>query len=116
MTQYVLHDAGEDFSIFRFSNLGTIDINSAPRVKAEIRGYMDETPSNVIINLEGVHFVDSTGFGALISVLKTVKGAGKKLVLCNVSYEVKELMDLMQLLTVFDVRENLEEARKSLSN
>lgn len=93
----------------------SLDANNAHRVKAEIKGIVDENTQNLLLDFSKVHFVDSTGFGALISVLKTMKGQGGNLILFNLSPEVTELMDLMQLGSVFEVKKTEQEAIDAIS-
>lgn len=109
MTYLVEEQKNQGNHVFTFKDLKNIDVNAAHRIKAEIKGYMDNHNNHVIIDLDGIEFIDSTGFGALISILKTCKEKDKKLVLINVKSEILELMDLMQLLQVFDVKESLED-------
>lgn len=116
MTQYIQLDQKEHYSILRFKDLKNIDANTAHRVKAEVKGLLDDKTSNIIVDLHNVHFIDSTGFGALISLLKTVKSRGGRLILSSVSNEVQELMDLMQLLNVFELKNSIEDAENSLTH
>src|SRR5688500_5226029 len=116
MTQYIQLDQKENHSLIRFKDLKNIDANTAHRVKAEVKGLLDEKTSNIIVDLHNINFIDSTGFGALISLLKTVKSRGGRLILSSVSNEVQELMDLMQLLNVFEIKKSIEDAENSLKN
>lgn len=93
----------DDYAILSFKELQNLDANVALRVKAEVKGLLDDVNKDLIISLNGIEFIDSTGFGSLISILKLIKNKDKKLALCMVSNEVKELMDLMQLNSIFKV-------------
>jgi anti-sigma B factor antagonist len=115
MTQHVELEKKTGYSIVSFKDLKNIDANSALRVKAEISGLLDEDTCFLIIDLEGVRFIDSTGFGMLISVLKVITGRKGRLILCGVSDDVRELMDLMQLLSVFEIKPSLKEAAASFN-
>lgn len=115
MTQHVKIQSQPTYSVLSFEGLKNLDANSAHRVKAEIKGLLDEEVVNAIIDLSSIQFIDSTGFGALISVLKTVKGRSGKLILAGVSSEVRDLMDLMQLLNVFELSNSVEDAISKLN-
>jgi len=115
MTQHVKILSQPHYSILSFEGLKNLDANSAHRVKAEIKGLLDEQVVNAIIDLSSIHFIDSTGFGALISVLKTIKSRNGNLILSGVSSEVRELMDLMQLLNVFELSESVDDAISQLN-
>ncbi len=101
----------KNYSVLSFNQIKNIDAGSALRLKAEIKGLLDESILNLIIDLQGIQFIDSTGFGALISVLKTIRSRNGRLILCNASVEVVELMDLMQLLNVFERSPDLQTAQ-----
>jgi len=116
MTQHVKIQSQPNYSVLSFEGIKNLDANSAHRVKAEIKGLLDEQVINAIIDLSSINFVDSTGFGALISVLKTVKSRGGKLILSGVSSDVRELMDLMQLLNVFELSDSVELAQSQLNS
>lgn len=103
------------FSVLHFEGIKNLDANTAHRVKAEIKGLLSDSINNVIVDLSNIHFIDSTGFGALISILKTIKSRGGKMILSGVSDEVRELMDLMQLLNVFDLSKSIEEAESQIN-
>ncbi len=115
MTQFVRLDTFPEYAIISFQGVSNLDANSALRVKAEMKGLIDEQVSNVLIDLSNVSFIDSTGFGTLISVLKTIKNKNGKLILVGVSPEVQELMDLMQLLNVFELAPDTKSALVQLN-
>lgn len=114
MTQHVKIHHLSPYSILSFEGIKNLDANSALRVKAEIKGLLSDDVKNVIVDLHNIQFIDSTGFGALISVLKTIKSRDGKMILSGVTDEVRELMDLMQLLSVFDLSPSLKEAESQL--
>lgn len=115
MTQHVKILNQPACSVLSFEGLKNLDANSAHRVKAEIKGLLSDETINAVIDLSSIQFIDSTGFGALISVLKTVKGRNGNLILTGVSSELRELMDLMQLLNVFQLSDTVEEAISKLN-
>lgn len=115
MTQHVKIHHQSEYSILSFEGIKNLDANSAHRVKAEIKGLLSDEVNNVIVDLNNIQFIDSTGFGALISVLKTIKSRDGKMILSGVSDEVRELMDLMQLLSVFQLSSSVKDAESHLN-
>ncbi|MBI1222618.1 MAG: anti-sigma factor antagonist [Bacteroidetes bacterium] len=109
MTQLVKIQNEAGYSSIHFDGIKSLDVNNAQRVKAEIKGLIDSNIQNLAIDLSQVHFIDSTGFGTLISILKEMKARNGRLILCGISNEVRELMDLMQLLNVFETCSSLQE-------
>jgi anti-sigma B factor antagonist len=115
MTQHVKIHHLSQYSTLSFEGIKNLDANSAHRVKAEIKGLLSDEVKNVIVDLSNIQFIDSTGFGALISVLKTIKSRDGRMILSGVTDEVRELMDLMQLLSVFELRSSVKDAESQLN-
>ena len=59
-----------------------IDAQAAPDLKAKVGGRIDQGEHRAVLDMTEVEFVDSTGLGALLSLLKRIP-AGGKLVLCG---------------------------------
>ncbi len=63
----------------------------------------------MILNLEGILFIDSTGFGSLISIFKRARENDKTFKICSVSTEAFELMKITKLDNVFEIHDSLEQ-------
>ena len=83
---------------------GTDRLNApvAPVVKDELNELLLKNQFNLVLNLENIRFIDSTGIGVLISALKTARQNNGSFVLSNVNKEVMGLLSLMKLDKVFD--------------
>jgi anti-sigma B factor antagonist len=55
---------------------GEIDLYNAPEIKKHVTGHMDAGKRNIIINLDRVSYIDSSGIGVLISSLSQIKKIG----------------------------------------
>jgi anti-sigma B factor antagonist len=67
----------------------------------------------ILVNLEDVSTIDSSGVGELVSAYTTVTNRGGKLRLLNLPPKVADILQITQLITVFDVYEDEEEAIRS---
>lgn len=63
----------------------------------------------IVLDLSTVEFIDSSGLGAIISILKTLSGRGE-IVLCAIQSEVMNLFTLTRMNRVFNICQTLEEA------
>ncbi len=83
---------------------GTDRLNApvAPVVKDELTRVLEKNHFNLVLNLENIRFIDSTGIGVLISALKTARQNNGSFMLSNVNKEVMGLLSLMKLDKVFD--------------
>ena len=80
-------------------NLNTrrFDIKNSLEFEHKLRSFNIRTAETVLINMDGVSFVDSTGFSVLLRIQETIRKKGKKFYIINVSDEVTELIRLLKL-------------------
>ncbi len=87
-----------------------LDALVASEFKDKVIQSLDEAGTKqAIIDMREVSFVDSSGLGALVSVLKHVARGGR-LVLCSLQKAVDDLMELTRLHRIFDIAEDVEGA------
>lgn len=98
--------------VVSFDQESKINVTISQRIKVEVTKLINPH-SKLVINLEGINYIDSTGFGMLLSILRTCKNNQSLLKLCNISPEVMELVKLLQLQTVFDIRNSVDDCIKS---
>lgn len=67
----------------------------------------------MLVNLEDVSTIDSSGVGELVSSYTTVTNRGGKLKLLNLPPKVADILQITQLITVFDVFDEEDEAVRS---
>ncbi len=89
---------------------GRLDVAGAPTLKDAISGLPKNGPAKVVIDMEGVSFVDSTGLGSVISVLKEIRGNQGELRLAAPNQQVRVVLELTTLDRVFPYYATLEEA------
>ena len=68
---------------------------------------------NVILNLEKVEFIDSTGLGKLVSIKRVMSEQGR-LIFCSINSGVMRALELTRLNQVFEITEDLESAIRTL--
>lgn len=81
----------------------------APAFKTAVQAVIQGGDKRLVLDLQNVDFMDSSGLGALVSVLKALGGAGA-LVVCNVRGGVLSLFKLTRMDKVFAIAESREEA------
>ena len=89
---------------------GEIDLYNAPEIKETIKNHMEENKKQIIINLEKVSYIDSSGIGALISSLSNLKKVGGGLKVLHVYDSVKKVFELTKLTSFFDIYDDEQEA------
>jgi len=60
----------------------------------------------ILLNLENISYIDSSGIGELVSGFTSVRNAGGELKLLNLTKKVHDLLQITKLYTVFDIWDN----------
>ena len=97
---------------------GILDGTKAGQFRQEIGSLVESNADIVLIDFSDVSFMDSSGLGALVLALKTVRAAGGKLFICSVNEQIKMLFELTSMDRVFEIfptREAFEDAVLSKS-
>jgi anti-sigma B factor antagonist len=71
-----------------------------------LRHLIEKGEKRVLLNLEKVSYIDSSGLGELVSGYAAFKRSEGEMKLLHLSPSIHQLMTLTKLLTVFDVYEN----------
>jgi anti-sigma B factor antagonist len=94
---------------------GRLTVNDRPGLlKDTVASVLSRGAKNVLIDLHGVNYIDSTRLGELIAAHVTVSRQGGRLKLVRTPERVRELLVLAGLSDVFERFPTIEEAMKSL--
>jgi anti-sigma B factor antagonist len=89
---------------------GEIDLYNAPEIKEIIAKLIEEQKYQIIINLERVSYIDSSGIGALISSLSNLKKYQGGLKIINVAGSVRKVFELTKLTSFFEIFDSEDDA------
>lgn len=78
-------------------------------VKESLLGYFSKPETKLVLDLQGIKFIDSTGFSVILLTMKAANNHKGIFKICNVSGDVKELFQVLQLHKVFEMYETLDE-------
>ena len=82
-------------------------------LKDKINSLIQQGHKKLILNLEGVPYVDSAGLGEIVRTYTTVSRQGGNLKLLNLTKRIEDLLSITKLLTVFDTYESEQDALNS---
>ena len=72
------------------------------------------TPSALILlDCEGLGFIDSSGLGAILTTMRDVQAEGGQVKLCNLSTGVRALFELVRMDSLMEIYGEREEALAS---
>jgi anti-sigma B factor antagonist len=97
-------------------NVARLDINTSRQFKALMDDQSIKPGDRVILDFDGVEFLDSTGLGMLVQLMKYL-AAPKQMVLCHV--KAKAIVDILYMTRMnqaFNIQDSLEQAKAVLNN
>jgi anti-sigma B factor antagonist len=81
-----------------------------------VSSLVSQGKKKLILNLDGVPYIDSAGLGEIVRTYTTVSRQGGKLKLLNLTKRIEDLLSITKLLTVFEVYEDEGEALQSYAD
>jgi len=85
-------------------------IDSLKKVISQFQG---TEKNRVILNLEKVKMIDSSGIGAIAFMIKRFRGTGGDLKIANAKGNVAEIFEITKLYKTIDMYNSLKEAAES---
>jgi len=84
-------------------------------LKDKINSLILQDKKRILLNLEGVPYIDSAGLGEIVRTYTSVSRQGGQLKLVNLTKRITDLLMITKLLTVFETFDTEAEALKSYS-
>jgi len=104
----------DKIDIVSFS-VGKINALIADEIRDGINKVFDNSNSKVIIDLKGVEYIDSSGLGCFLSVMKTARNNYGILKFANPEPRVSELFEMLHLNTVFQIYSDIDSCLRSFN-
>lgn len=89
---------------------GEIDLSCSPMLRQAILDELDHQPDRIVIDLNDVTYMDSSGVATLVEGLQRLKKTGGKLYLCQLQPRVRSIFEISRLDSVFTLMDDLEAA------
>ncbi len=93
--------------------LGDVDLDSSPFLKVALIEANAEG-KDVIVDMNGVNFMDSSGFGVLLSASYPLRAFGASLHLVGVNAAVARMLEITRLKNIFVLHNTEAEALASI--
>jgi anti-sigma B factor antagonist len=103
----------DENSVAIISMTGRLDLKNGNKLKETIKSALDDGKASIHLNLKDVEFVNSSGLGAMVSIMKEIRLHRGRLTLSDMADYVREVFDITQLSHIFEIFPNEEEALKS---
>ena len=89
---------------------GEVDVATAPRLREHVIDLVADGHRRIVVDIEGVEFLDSTGLGVLVGALKRVRSHGGELELVCTRPRILKVFEVTGLDRVFAIHASVDEA------
>ncbi|MBM7604499.1 stage II sporulation protein AA (anti-sigma F factor antagonist) [Metabacillus crassostreae] len=94
---------------------GELDHHAAEELRTKVTEVLAANQSkHIVLNLENLAFMDSSGLGVILGRYKQIKAMGGEMVVCAISPAVKRLFDMSGLFKIIRLEENEMKALQTL--
>lgn len=85
---------------------GILDGTKSEEIRSQVNHALSSGASMLLMDLKDTTFVDSSGLGTLVSVLKKVRSQDCEMYVCSINPQVKMLFELTSMDRVFEIYED----------
>jgi anti-sigma B factor antagonist len=89
---------------------GEVDVYTAPRLRERIVELVSQGKHQIVVDLEGVDFLDSTGLGVLVGGLKRLRSHDGDLSLVCTQPRILKVFEITGLTKVFSIHDTVDAA------
>lgn len=89
---------------------GEVDVYTAPRLREKLVELVSEGKYRIVVDLEGVDFLDSTGLGVLVGGLKRLRSHDGDLTLVCTQHRILKVFEITGLTKVFAIHDSVDTA------
>lgn len=101
--------------IVKFDDIKKFNALVTDPIKKQLIDFFEKPNTKLVVDLEGVEYIDSSGFGVFLSVMKCANNNFGELRFCNISEDVMELFKLLQLHNIFSIYDTVNDCIESFS-
>jgi stage II sporulation protein AA (anti-sigma F factor antagonist) len=94
---------------------GELDHHTSEELRSKVNDALEQhSIQHIILNLEQLTFMDSSGLGVILGRYKQIKNLGGQMVVCSISTSVKRLFEMSGLFKIIRLVPNENEAFEML--
>jgi len=94
---------------------GELDVCGADNFRMTVDQALDETGAkNILLNMQAVSFIDSSGLGVILGRYKRINQLGGKLLVIHLEPQVQRIFELAGLMKIFTFYKSEEQALEQL--
>lgn len=94
---------------------GELDHHTAEELRSKLNDKLEQhSIVHIVMNLEALSFMDSSGLGVILGRYKQIKSQGGQMVVCSISPTIKRLFEMSGMFKIIRLEENEKFALKTL--
>jgi len=94
---------------------GELDHHTAEELREQVTNIIEsQAIHHILLNLENLSFMDSSGLGVILGRYKQIKNLGGEMVVCSISPAVKRLFEMSGLFKIIRLEQNEDFALQTL--
>ncbi|MEA5450212.1 STAS domain-containing protein [Leptolyngbya sp. CCNP1308] len=97
---------------------GILDSTQAEAFGEAVEALLQAGAEVILVDLKDITFIDSSGLGTLVVLLKKARGLNRSFCICSINDQVRMLFELTSMDRVFEIYENrqaFEDAKLKVS-
>lgn len=96
---------------------GRLDVTTAADFRRQVNDIASAPtpPQYLLVDLQAISFMDSSGLGALVSALKSIRNSNGEMVICGANGQVQMLFELTSMTNIFKIYPTVDEFKATLS-
>ena len=107
------HNISEKGAVTVLSLKGEVDVSVAPQLRTIFKTLIERGKINIIVDLQSVEFIDSSGLGIFVVAFKSAKAKGGNIKFSGATTEVLNVIKLTRLDKHFELFKTVELAEMS---
>lgn len=105
-----------DDPVWQIQPLTRLDLTYSEDFLKEATHFLTERPANTIIDLSLVPYMSSSGVKSILNLQQLLRPHRYQVILCNLSSTVQKLVELSELIHVFMIAKDYNEARQKAAS
>jgi anti-anti-sigma factor len=95
---------------------GRLDVTTAADFRRQVNDIasLATPPKYLLVDLEEITFMDSSGLGALVSALKSIRSSNGDMVICGANDQVQMLFELTSMTKILKIYPTIDEFNATL--
>jgi anti-sigma B factor antagonist len=90
---------------------GFLDAHTAPEFEGAVESALDAGQNRLVVDGGGLTYISSAGLGVFMGFIEEFREAGGDIKICGLSDKVREIFSLLGFEELFDIVDNVEEAK-----